>query len=130
MKTIIVDFDGVIHSYVTPWVNARTIPDPPVPGAIEWLERANQRFQVAIVSSRSHQWGGRRAMRRWLKAWAGSLWYEGFQFRGMEEIAFPRHKPPAILTIDDRCFRFDGKFPTLDAIEEFRPWNRQRPSGP
>ena len=35
--TVAVDFDGVIHSYTTLWFTASVIPDPPVPGAIEWL---------------------------------------------------------------------------------------------
>ncbi len=28
--TVAVDFDGVLHAYISPWVNAHTIPDPPV----------------------------------------------------------------------------------------------------
>lgn len=127
MKTIIVDFDGVIHSHIQPWVNARTIPDPPVEGAIDWLHRAIQEYEIAIVSSRSYRLSGRRAMRAWLKKHAGNLWYDAPGVRGLEDLKFPRHKPPAILTIDDRCFRFSGKFPTLDGIESYRPWNR--PSG-
>ena len=35
---ICVDFDGVIHSYKSGWRGVAVIPDPPVPGAIEWLE--------------------------------------------------------------------------------------------
>ena len=34
-KTILVDFDGVIHSYTSVLKGARVIPDLPVPGAIE-----------------------------------------------------------------------------------------------
>jgi hypothetical protein len=141
MRTIIVDFDGVIHRYTTPWINARTIPDPPVEGAIEWLHRAIQKYEIAILSSRSHHWGGRRAMRRWLKLWSKREWADEIETlhmgrdeltdlvskRGLCRVTFPRYKPPAILTIDDRCFRFDGRFPTLAFIEAYRPWNR--PSG-
>ena len=61
-----VDFDGVIHSYSSGWKGPRTIPDPPVAGAFDFLTLALERFDVAIYSSRSHQWGGRRAMRRWM----------------------------------------------------------------
>jgi hypothetical protein len=39
----------------------------PVPGAIEFILKALDKYTVAIHSSRSHQWGGKRAMKRWLK---------------------------------------------------------------
>jgi len=64
--TLCLDFDGVIHSYKSPWKNARHIPDPPVPGALGFIIQALSYFEVAVFSSRSHQWGGRRAMRHWL----------------------------------------------------------------
>lgn len=60
------DFDGVIHGYQSGWQGAAIVPDPPVPGAIEFLHRAVERFQVAIYSSRSGQPGGIDAMKGWL----------------------------------------------------------------
>jgi len=43
MKPILcVDFDGVIHSYTSKWVDEATIPDPPVPGALRWLWKATE----------------------------------------------------------------------------------------
>ena len=45
----------------------------------------------------------------------------------MGELQFPTHKPPALLTIDDRAFQFKGEFPALDDIENFKPWNKQPP---
>lgn len=62
------DFDGVIHSYTSGWRGAARIPDPAVPGALEFIVRAQDDFTVAIHSSRSHQWGGRAAMKQWLRA--------------------------------------------------------------
>ena len=32
MKTVVFDFDGVVHSYTSGWQGEDTIPDPPVPG--------------------------------------------------------------------------------------------------
>jgi hypothetical protein len=50
------DFDGVIHSYTSPWIDEATIPDPPVPGALRWLWKATEWFDVQIYSSRSRTW--------------------------------------------------------------------------
>ena len=63
---LVYDFDGVLHGYQSGWKGAAVIPDPPVPGALEHLVGSFERFQPAILSSRSHQWGGRAAMKRWL----------------------------------------------------------------
>lgn len=37
-QTVAFDFDGVIHSYVTPWVSSEIIPDPPVSGIKEAID--------------------------------------------------------------------------------------------
>ena len=66
---LVLDFDGVIHGYQSGWKGAANIPDPPVPGAQEFIVGALDKFEVHILSSRSHQWGGRRAMKRWLWEW-------------------------------------------------------------
>jgi hypothetical protein len=125
--TVAVDFDGVIHSYTSPWVDAATIPDPPVPGAISWLFRTIQHFDVAITSTRNHQSGGIRAMRAWLKAHSDALWNEpGPGYRGLEDITFPQEKPAALIYLDDRAVRFDGEnFPEKDEIHRLRPWNKE-----
>ena len=68
------DFDGVIHSYASGWKGAAVIPDPPVPGALEFIVGALAKFDVAVLSSRSHQWGGRGAMKNWLR---DHLTYQG-----------------------------------------------------
>ena len=60
------DFDGVIHSYTSGWQGARSIPDMPVLGALEFIVEALNHFQVCIYSSRSRYLGGKRAMKRWL----------------------------------------------------------------
>jgi len=74
-KTISLDFDGVIHSYASGWQGPRTITDPPVPGAIDFLlQLIADGWDVAIFSTRSTQWGGRRAMKRWLRFHAAMHW--------------------------------------------------------
>lgn len=115
--TLAVDFDGVIHSYTSPWQAASVIPDPPVPGAIDFLSRMLAIYNVAIFSSRNHQAGGITAMREWLNR-------HGMAFYLVDMLEFPQEKPPAILTIDDRAFCFRGVFPTVEEIKAFKPWNK------
>lgn len=148
--TVAVDFDGVLHSYTSPWVNARTIPDPPVPGAIGWLVEATKKFDVAVLSTRNFQWGGRRAMRKWLVgkiglmfvmegmaglSGSGSELFNGFMRLDrrarrmakdvMKKVSFPRNKPAALIYIDDRAWRFEGTFPTVQEVYQARPWNKK-----
>lgn len=124
--TVCVDFDGVLHSYVTPWVAAHVIPDPPVEGAIEWLFSTIQHFDVAVFSTRGKTLRGRRAMRDWIKEHAGNLWYPAPAHLGIEEIRFVREKVPALVYIDDRAYRFEGpgSFPSQNEIHQLRPWYR------
>jgi len=127
VKIICLDFDGVIHSYISGWQGARNIPDPPVEGALEWIHKAlNSGYRVAIHSSRGRYLFGRRAMRRWLRKHAGGLWYEAPGFVGLEAVEFPRGKPPALVTLDDRAITFHGTFPDLALIADFKPWNHRR----
>lgn len=118
-KTLAVDFDGVIHSYTSGWQGALVIPDPPVEGAIAWLEAAAEQFDLAIFSVRAQAPGAVDAMRAWLRA-------QGLSERVLERIRFPSGKPPAELYIDDRGYRFEGRFPSLDTLARLEPWTRKR----
>lgn len=144
------DFDGVIHSYTSGWKGARVIPDSPVEGALEFIIEATKSFEVHIFSSRSNYWRGRSAMQKWLRkhlkalayeqeqsAWLDEIWgrgensYEPFCTLLREEIdslitciKWPTHKPPALVTIDDRAITFTGKWPALSDIKSFKPWNK------
>lgn len=144
------DFDGVIHSYTSGWKGASVIPDPPVPGALEFIVTALDVFEVHILSSRSHQWGGKRAMKRYLREHLVDLGYWGepvpqwwtdeiFKDTHMEpwdhevrsaadrviaQIKWPWFKPPAMVTLDDRAMTFSGQWPTLTELMRFKPWNK------
>lgn len=118
-KIICIDFDGVIHSYTSGWQGATTIADQPVMGAITWLASMvdNPEFDPQIYSARSAQ-GGIPVMKEWLLQW-------GLPGEYLAKIKFPKEKPPAFLTIDDRCIKFDGKFPSVKALREFKTWQSQ-----
>lgn len=130
---ICVDFDGVIHSYTSGWKGVGVISDPPVPGAIAWLQdnlpipesiwaAAPQHHGpiVVIYSSRSKSWRGRRAMKRYLieNGLPAAYIREGI-------LKFPIFKPAAYLTIDDRAVCFTGEFPSKAEMLGFKPWYKR-----
>lgn len=154
-KILCLDFDGVLHSYKSGWKGPRTIPDPPVPGALEFLSAAVERFEVHIYSSRSRFFMGRRAMKRWLLKhlillghldlahdhwWLRKIaathhmepWDHEVERAARELVGalhWPLHKPPAHLTLDDRAVTFTGSFPSLQDIDGFRPWHTHNNNG-
>lgn len=119
------DFDGVIHSYTSGWKGATEIPDPPVDGAIGFMLDALKHFDVVIFSSRSGQYGGITAMKEWLYEHAGQCWHETPDGPGIEDVRFVDEKPPALVTIDDRAITFTGEWPSMDALKNFKPWNKR-----
>jgi hypothetical protein len=116
------DFDGVIHSYTSGWKGADVIPDPPVEGAIAFMLHALKHFDVVIFSSRSNQPYGRIAMERWLYEHAGQCWYETPDGPGLEDVRFVKEKPAAFVTLDDRAITFNGTWPDVSELLEFKPW--------
>ena len=119
-----VDFDGVLHSYTSGWQGANVVSDPPVRGALDFLVRAMGKFDVHIYSSRSNQPGGIEAMKRWLAKHA--LEQSTTRLRVlMRDLKFPTEKPPALVGIDDRVITFTGKWPTIESLLAFKPWNKK-----
>lgn len=118
------DFDGVLHSYVSGWKGADVIPDPPVAGALEFIREAAFHFKVAIYSSRSGQPGGIEAMKRWLSEWDASA-TQDFREDILAIVEFPTEKPAAMVTLDDRALTFTGTWPTIATLKEFQPWNKR-----
>lgn len=128
-KIICVDFDGVLHSYTSGWKGADVIPDPPVPGAIEWLANFVEGgdglwYTIAIYSSRSNHKGGIKAMKDWLRYCHAEKFPNENTEHFIIQIKFPTEKPPAHITIDDRAICFRGTFPSKIELDAFKPWNR------
>ena len=119
LPILLLDFDGVCHSYQSGWKGPDIIPDPPVPGLFEFLTQALKHFDVQIYSSRSSQPGGIEAMKDWFLK-------HGFPYAYIERdiLKFPSKKPAAFITIDDRAICFKGQFPSINEIESFKPWNK------
>lgn len=119
-KIIAIDFDGVLHSYVSGWYGADIIIDPPSKGAIKWLEELvdNDDLEVVIFSTRNFIEGGIQAMKQWLVDWE-------FPKEKLSRLDFPIHKPANFLLIDDRAWCFNGTFPDVKTIKEFKAWHEK-----
>jgi hypothetical protein len=121
------DFDGVIHSYNSPWTNDTEIADDVTSGFFEWAERASRIFRLVIYSSRSKNPEAVMAMEDWLfKQWGKWEPVKGMKFKNTIEFEFAHEKPAAFLTIDDRALTFHGDWSEFDPekLISFRPWNK------
>ena len=133
LPILVLDLDGVCHSFTSGWQGATVIPDPPVPGMWAFLEAAVQAFQVHIYSSRSHEIGGCEAMQAWFLKHATSQYQRDI---AQKWLIFPIEKPPAFVTLDDRALTFTGVWPSIETLQAFTPWTRhtpppyERPSNP
>lgn len=111
-KTVVFDFDGVIHSYTSGWKGESVITDPPVPRikeAISDIRLAG--YEVVVVSTRCATKEGHGAVRAWLID------------NEIEVDAVKTEKPPAVVYIDDRAICFDGNPDNLlNKIIRFEPW--------
>ena len=113
-KTVVFDFDGVIHSYTSGWLGEATIPDPPVPGIREALKEIHGAgYEVVVVSTRCATAKGKGAIEAWL--------YNNGLREYIDKVC--KEKPPAIAYIDDRAICFDGHPENLlKKIQSFEPW--------
>lgn len=112
MKTVIFDFDGVIHQYKSGWRGPTYIPDPPVPGIKEEIKKIRESgYRVVVVSTRCYRENGIEAIEDYLKNY------------GIEVDEVTDMKPPAVVSIDDRAICFEGKAEgLLEKIQRFKSW--------
>jgi hypothetical protein len=96
--TVVFDFDGVIHSYVSGWTG--WVPtDPPVPGVIQFLnELIAMGYKPVIMSSRAQKEEGVRGIELYLKKYGVDT----------DKVRITFEKVGAAIYIDDRGFRFNG----------------------
>lgn len=112
-KTVVFDFDGVIHSYTSGWKGITNIPDPPVAGIKKAITEIRATgYEVVVVSTRCASLDGLYAVEDYLR------------LHEIEVDAVQAEKPPATVYIDDRAICFDGNPSTLlGKIQTFKPWH-------
>jgi len=117
--TIACDFDGVLNSYTSGWTGD-TLPDPPVPGAIEWLEDVTNECDVIIHTARIKE--SQPGQTELIKAW---LLEHGLSPEALARLSF-EGKVTATIYLDDRGVRFTGEnFPTAEEVKNHKAWNKQ-----
>ena len=134
--TVCVDFDGVLHSYVTAWIAPDVIPDDPVEElgedgeptgrtAIDWLHELVEEFEVVILTTRARpqEVEGRGVVDGCM---AIMVWLRGYGYHG-PDLLVTAEKVPAIMYVDDRGWRFSSRFPTAKTILRARPWRTGTP---
>lgn len=112
-KTIVFDFDGVIHRYSEGWKDG-SIYDIPVDGIKEVIDELRETYKIVIVSTRTKTKKGRNEVLAWLDEY------------NIEIDDIMAEKPPAIIYVDDRGINFDGNCKKLlKNIKKFRPWTEK-----
>jgi len=107
------DFDGVLHRYSKGWQDG-SIYDEPTPGAVEFVREAVKHFTVVVVSSRLTEPDGYDAIWNWLRRY------------GFPPVMTLSHKrPPAFVTLDDRALTFEGTWPSMEHLQDFKPWTQR-----
>ena len=116
---ICLDFDGVIHSYISGWKGIDVILDPIVETAIESIyQYLAAGLSVAVHSTRSSEEIGRQAIKDYIRKHDPDDCL-------VDQLLFPIYKPAARIYIDDRGYRFTGTFPTPDEIiANLTVWNK------
>lgn len=109
MKTICIDFDGVIHPNLV-YLGSTIIKGEPTKGAKEALEKLSTDYEIVIHSARFHDMEAMEAVRIWLND-------KGFDY----ELA--RFKPHAYIYLDDRGIQFKGDWDqSVEDIKSFNQW--------
>lgn len=128
LKSICIDFDGVVHSYEDGWQDGK-IYGHVLPGFFEWAVKAKAQFKLVIYSSRSHTEEGNRLMQSWIQREL-ETWSKGnSSVLSIQDFFFATAKPPAWVYIDDRAITFRGnwKAKELDpeVLANFKTWSEQ-----
>lgn len=110
MKTISVDFDGVLHPYTQGWVGYEPADEPPVPGAREFLQGLKAAgYRVVVSSCRVDTVDGMEGAMGWLM--------EHDLERFIDDVTW--EKPAAVAYVDDRAVPFRGDWQrVIEDIDE------------
>lgn len=110
-KTIVFDFDGVIHKYSKGWQDG-SIYDEPVQGIKEVINELHKDYDIYVVTTRARDLGQQTAVENYLND-------NGIEFDCVTSI-----KVPASVYVDDRGLQFnpDNIDKLVHDIRNFQTW--------
>lgn len=112
--TLAIDLDGVLAQY-SGWQGEDHI-GLPYPTAFTMVRRfIDNGLKVAILTTRGRSSAGRKVVYDWLAK-------HGMQENYLKQIDITGTKIPALLYIDDRAWRFNGRWPEPEEVFNFKPW--------
>ena len=153
MRTIALDFDGVIHSYASGWKGHTNIPDPPVEGAFEFILRLldSSEWEVVVHTTRLQHHNAGEALVRWFiqhgfppaRLSDDAVYHPDYREAtyvsprdqlqdefptlgtSASKLWFSATKPSAFVTLDDRALTFTGVWPDPAALAGFKTWQQR-----
>lgn len=110
-KSIVFDFDGVIHKYSRGWQDG-SIYDEPVSGIKEVINELHRDYDIYIVTTRARELSGEYVVKDYLDK------------HGIEYDMVTSVKVPAIVYVDDRALTFNPENVStlVKSIKNFQPW--------
>lgn len=115
-KRIVMDFDGVFHPHFKGSMDVKIINEEPIEGIKEFLERlVKDGWEIHICSTRALTLEGQNAIIKWLRKHSLVEYIDRIS----------SIKSPALVYLDDRGVRFNGKFDEklYEEITNFKPYH-------
>ena len=132
---VAIDFDNVLHSYTSPWSASADISDPPLLGAIEWLERlAAEGARIILHSCRFTCWNPDAAgfIAGDPEDVEAAVW-EWLTKHGLSDVACERvsmwtwvGKPYADAYVDDKAIAFCGDFYSVEKLKGLVAYHKRQ----
>jgi hypothetical protein len=140
VRRMALDFDGVVHQHVSKWTGPLDIHDPPVPGAFAFIRDLLARDWVVFIHTTRLCYGIDRELSTLPQLEVAPrleallAWFEAQGFTDIRELVAAKKivpwtgtgKPPAYFYLDDHAVRFEGTFPSYEALMELRwSWHKR-----
>jgi hypothetical protein len=119
MKTILLDFDGTIHSYTSKFTHEAEIHDIPIAGAFLFIRHLiDEDFKVVIFSTRASHPDFANAAIKW-------FYDNDLEGKYVDKLKFTNIKIQHDIILDDRALSFNGIYPSIEFLKSFKPWNKR-----
>lgn len=120
MKTICIDFDGVIHDYSRGWQGVDVF-DKPLQGAIEGTARLRLNgWTIIIFTTRNDT----PALRKWLEE--SHITYDYINYNPNQPKGSEKGKLIADVYLDDRGICFNGNWDeAVNEVLDFKAWQQK-----